>query len=369
MPTAVWWYQRLLYQWTWFRPVMCLIHYSPSTLFIYLLPRPVSLHNIIKHSYKEPQSQTNAPFLLCLPSEIPSAENRKKANWAAWQLEATKIIFLAATVSARCFFTWRTTANGSLLFQLWCFVWPQQGWSLTFGPAWNAPSECGFDCRWWSWCETQEHTSESIQESTEGKFNDLFSAAHHKGAAKYLIIRELPLFRPLSRFPWERSALVHHHTSGSPAGGEGLRFQYLEMEPVDQRKNSGNPKSSLLILSCCCIVGFSTPACQEHVTLLVPSAIDALIQCLHLKSRYTICRILATCCHLQWCVLRRLAAPGVPVWGSRRHRFEMWWLESVRTQSDSAESLCTETRRFRSFFFWCSTGMNQIFIWTSRPFL
>lgn len=59
-------------------------------------------------------------------------------------------------------------------------------WSLTFGPAWNAPSDSDCDCRWCSWYEIQEHISDSTQESTEGKFHSLFSAAHHKGAAKML---------------------------------------------------------------------------------------------------------------------------------------------------------------------------------------
>lgn len=60
--------------------------------------------------------------------------------------------------------------------------------------------------------------------------------------------------------------------------------------------------------------------------------------CVSTWSPGTLCRILATCYHLQWCVLR-LEAPWVPVWGSRRHQFEMWWLKSVRTQSDTEERL------------------------------
>lgn len=83
-------------------------------LFIYLLPLPVSLRNIIKYSYKEPQSQTKAPFLQCLPSEKPSAENREKTNWAAWVGSCE--IYLYCCWSVETLITCWTTANCSVLF-------------------------------------------------------------------------------------------------------------------------------------------------------------------------------------------------------------------------------------------------------------
>lgn len=120
-----------------------------------------------------------------------------------------------------------------------------------------------------------------------------------------------------------------------------------------------------------CSARFPTSACQGQITLMVPSAIDVPTLCLHLKSRYTLCRILATRQHLQGCVLRRLEAPWVPVWGSRRHQFQMWWLQSVRTKSDAEERECTQTRWFLSFFsFFLSSSAerNLIFIWRSHLF-
>lgn len=109
------------------------------------------------------------------------------------------------------------------------------------------------------------------------------------------------------------------------------------MEPVAKGKNSRNPESSLFILSCTCSGGFSRPACQEQITLMFPQLM-MLPYCVCTWGPGTLCRILATCYHPQWCVLR-LEAPWVPVWGSRRHQFEMWWLKSVRTQSDTEERL------------------------------
>lgn len=96
-----------------------------------------------------------------------------------------KMIFIVATVFPRCL------SHGEPLLTIpFCFscgvLFDLMSWSLTFGPAWNVPTESGFDCRWCSWYEIQEHNSDCVQESTEGKFHDLFSAAHHKGAAKLL---------------------------------------------------------------------------------------------------------------------------------------------------------------------------------------
>lgn len=101
---------------------------------------------------------------------------------------------------------------------------------------------------------------------------------------------------------------------------------------VAARENSRNCESCSVRPLCTCSFGFSASACQGQITLVAPSAVDAPILCLHLKSRYTPCCILATRYHLQRCVLRRLEAPWVPAGGSRRHPFEMWWLKSVRTQ-------------------------------------
>lgn len=72
---------------------MSLIHYSPPILFIYLLPLPclcITSSNIHTNSHRV---KLKPPFLLCLPSEIPSAENRKvlielHENWrlGMWSL-------------------------------------------------------------------------------------------------------------------------------------------------------------------------------------------------------------------------------------------------------------------------------------------
>lgn len=107
---------------------------------------PVSLHNIIKYSYKEPQSQTKAPFCVTalLKNLLLKIERRLKVD----ELEAVKLPLLLPVCRRHLSYV---EPQQTVPF---CLIPTRQ--SLTFSSAWDGPTQSGFDCRWCSWNDIQE---------------------------------------------------------------------------------------------------------------------------------------------------------------------------------------------------------------------
>lgn len=87
--------------------------------------------------------------LKCLPLKIERRLIELHDNWKLWKWS------LLLSVFVRCLSHGEPALTIPFCFS--CVLFDPTSWSLTFGPAWNGPSESGFDCRWCSCYEIQEH--------------------------------------------------------------------------------------------------------------------------------------------------------------------------------------------------------------------
>lgn len=118
--------------------------------------------------------------MLCFPSAIPSAGNRMTTNWAAWQLEAMKMTFIAATVVARWLSHGEQRPTAPLCFSCGVLtpragLWPLVLLGTLLTLALTADGRAGMKYK---------STAQTADERQQKERFMLFSAAHHKGAAK-----------------------------------------------------------------------------------------------------------------------------------------------------------------------------------------